>query len=69
MGRFPGVIIGAFIITIGNELLRATGQYRLLILGLLVVFTLLVLPNGIADLIDRVRRRAVGGEPTAHRGR
>ena len=44
-GKFPGVVLGAFIITIGNEILRDAGQYRLLILGLCVVLTILFLPN------------------------
>lgn len=47
LGRFPGAILGAFIITIGNELLRDTGQYRLLLLGLGVVLVILLLPNGL----------------------
>jgi branched-chain amino acid transport system permease protein len=47
IGRFPGVLLGAFIITFGNELLRDAGQYRLLILGLCVVVTILYLPNGV----------------------
>ncbi len=50
IGRFPGAVLGAMIVTILNELLRSTGTFRLLILGLLVVFTLLLLPNGIVSL-------------------
>jgi len=49
LGRFPGAILGAFIITIGNELLRDTGQYRLLLLGLGVVLVILFLPNGVVS--------------------
>jgi len=50
MGRFPGVVLGAFIITIGNEFLRSAGEYRLLLLGLAVIATVLFFPNGIAQL-------------------
>lgn len=50
LGRFPGAILGAFIITIGNELLRDTGQYRLLLLGVCVVLVILFLPNGAVRL-------------------
>jgi branched-chain amino acid transport system permease protein len=50
IGRFPGAVMGAMIVTILNELLRSTGTFRLLILGLLVVFTLLLLPNGMVSL-------------------
>jgi len=53
-GKFPGVVLGAFIITIGNEVLRDAGQYRLLILGICVVLTILYLPNGIVQLRDRI---------------
>lgn len=55
LGRFPGVILGAFLITIGNELLREVGQYRLLLLGLAVVLTILFLPGGIVEVYDRFR--------------
>jgi branched-chain amino acid transport system permease protein len=48
LGRFPGVILGAFIITIGNELLREFGEYRLLLLGAVVVASMVWLPQGIA---------------------
>jgi branched-chain amino acid transport system permease protein len=57
IGRFPGVVLGAFIITIGNEVLRDAGQYRLLILGICVVLTILYLPNGIVYLRDRIKTR------------
>lgn len=50
LGRFPGVILGAFIITVGNELLRDVGQYRLLLLGACVVLTILFLPNGVVQM-------------------
>lgn len=52
LGRFPGVILGAFIVTIGNEFLREAGQYRLLLLGLIVVLSVLFLPKGIVELSD-----------------
>jgi branched-chain amino acid transport system permease protein len=53
MGRFPGAILGVFIVVIGNELLRAFDDYRLLILGLAVVMVVIYLPNGIAGLFRR----------------
>lgn len=65
MGKFPGAIIGAFVVTISNELLRDTGQARLLILGLAVVAVMLALPNGIFDL----RRRLFGRQGGADAGR
>ena len=57
LGRFPGVLIGAFVITLGNEVLREYSQFRLILLGLLVIITLLVLPNGLVDLPRRLRQR------------
>lgn len=56
IGRFPGAVLGAFVITILNELLRDAGTYRLLILGILVVLTLLLLPNGLVSLWERMKR-------------
>lgn len=58
LGRFPGVIIGAFVITLGNEYLRDFGQYRLILLGLAVIITLIVLPNGLVDLGKRFKLKA-----------
>ena len=56
IGRFPGAVLGAFVITILNELLRDAGTYRLLILGVLVVLTLLLLPNGLVSLWEKMKR-------------
>lgn len=56
IGRFPGAVLGAFVVTILNELLRDVGTFRLLILGLLVVLTLLLLPNGLVSLWERLVR-------------
>jgi len=62
IGRFPGAVLGAFVITIGNELLRDAGQYRLLLLGLGVVLVILFLPNGVVRLHRRgPDRRSPGG--------
>jgi branched-chain amino acid transport system permease protein len=61
MGRFPGTIIGAFMVIIGNEFLRSFDTYRLLILGVVVVLTVMLLPNGIASLAERMGWRRGGG--------
>lgn len=58
MGRFPGVILGVFVVMIGNELLREFGQYRLLILGIAVVAVVIWLPDGLGGLVARLRGRA-----------
>lgn len=54
LGRFPGVILGAMLITVSNELLRGTGEFRLFLLGVAVVLVLLLLPNGVIGLRDRI---------------
>ena len=59
MGKFPGAVLGAFAITIANEFLRDFGEYRLLILGVLVVVVLLYLPNGLAEINKKFRRRTI----------
>jgi branched-chain amino acid transport system permease protein len=58
MGRFPGAVLGVFIITIGNEALREFGQYRLLILGLVVVLAAIWLPRGLGGRTTRKRSEA-----------
>ncbi|MEM9010880.1 MAG: branched-chain amino acid ABC transporter permease [Pseudomonadota bacterium] len=54
MGRFPGAIIGVFVVVIGNELLRTFDDYRLLLLGFAVVLVVIFLPNGLVGLFRRV---------------
>jgi branched-chain amino acid transport system permease protein len=53
LGRFPGVILGAALITVGNEMLRGTGEFRLLLLGAAVVIVLLLLPHGVVGIRER----------------
>lgn len=52
MGRFPGAILGVFVIVIGNELLRMFDDYRLLILGMAVVLVVVLLPKGIIGTLN-----------------
>ena len=63
MGLFPGAVLGAFIITIGNELLRSVGEYRLLVLGVTVLISVLFLPNG---LISAVCQEPSGPQTCTH---
>lgn len=69
IGRFPGAVLGAFVITILNELLRDAGTYRLLILGVLVVLTLILLPNGLVSLWERLRRGTAARRSQPGRGK
>ena len=56
MGVFPGAILGAFTITILNEILRPTSNWRLILLGSFVIVVMTVLPKGIMDLPGFARR-------------
>jgi branched-chain amino acid transport system permease protein len=47
MGTFSGPIVGAFILTIGLEYLRAFGEYRLMIYGVLIMIMILFASEGI----------------------
>jgi branched-chain amino acid transport system permease protein len=47
LGRFPGAILGAFLVVTGSELLAPLGSYRAVAMGALVVILVLALPNGV----------------------
>jgi branched-chain amino acid transport system permease protein len=54
VGKFPGAIIGAFITIAINELLSPLGPYRPITMGALVVILVLVLPDGIVGLFEKL---------------
>lgn len=56
LGVFPGAAIGAFVITIVNELLRPTLEWRLVILGSIVILTMMFMPNGVMDILNVITR-------------
>ncbi|GAB4361524.1 MAG: branched-chain amino acid ABC transporter permease [Kiloniellaceae bacterium] len=47
MGKIPGVILGAFIVILGPELLRDLGELRLLVFAVLLLLIMLYRPSGI----------------------
>lgn len=51
MGRFPGAVIGAFIAVFISEELRPLETYRNVVFGALVVFLVLLMPQGITGLL------------------
>lgn len=53
MKSFGGVIVGAVVITCLPEALRLSDQYRMILYGLLVIFCLALLPDGIASLYGK----------------
>ncbi len=50
LGRFPGAVLGAFSITVLNELLRPTGVFRFVILGIIVIATMIYMPKGLMGI-------------------
>ena len=53
MGRFPGALLGAIIVTLADEGLRTAGVYRLVIFGAMVVAIVVLVPQGIMGAILR----------------
>ncbi|WP_018716675.1 branched-chain amino acid ABC transporter permease [Arhodomonas aquaeolei] len=47
MGKIPGVILGAFIVILGPELLRDIGSLRLLVFAVILLLIMLFRPSGI----------------------
>ena len=67
-GRFPGAFIGGLIIILLNEFLRAFDEYRILILGVIMVLTIIVMPRGLMGVVldsfvPIARRRFIRGTP------
>jgi branched-chain amino acid transport system permease protein len=55
MGRFPGALLGAFIVTIVGEFLRPLETYRMLIFGGLIMLFIAKMPQGILGVVfDRM---------------
>jgi len=50
IGDYPGAALGALIITILNEVLRATLTWRLVILGSIVVLVMILFPDGLMGI-------------------
>ena len=47
MGKIPGVILGAFVVILGPELLRGLGELRLLVFAVGLLLIMLFRPSGI----------------------
>ena len=54
LGRFLGVILGSFAVTFLSYYLRPLEHYRMVIFGVIVLMTVILLPGGIMEAIDRV---------------
>lgn len=71
MGRYPGAVVGTFVFAVGNELLRMSGSFRLIILGAVIVVAMLVMPQGLTQLFEAAgrvfsRSRSRRPEATSH---
>jgi len=55
LGRFPGAVIGAFVITFATEFLRPLMWWRFVALGAIVVAVMVFMPQGLMGIPDRVR--------------
>lgn len=60
MGRFPGAAIGAFIVIFLNEALRPLGEFRLFILGAIVVAVTVLQPEGLMGVLFPIGRVGPG---------
>lgn len=47
MGKIPGVILGAFIVILGPELLRNLGELRLMVFAVMLLLIMLFRPSGV----------------------
>jgi branched-chain amino acid transport system permease protein len=61
VGKFPGAVIGAFITIAVNELLSPLGPYRPITMGAMVVILVLLLPDGVVGLFERLFSRKQHG--------
>lgn len=52
LGKFPGGAIGAFVITFLDEWMRPLQNYRLIVLGILVIVVMIYMPNGLMGMAD-----------------
>lgn len=54
LGKFPGAMIGAFIVTFLSEFSRPLEVYRLIMFGAIVVTSVVLMPEGIMKAVDLV---------------
>ncbi len=65
MATVWGPVVGAVVLTLVPEVFRVTGKYQMLIFGVVLVLSMLFLPDGLIGLFRRKRPTAAGRtEPT-----
>jgi len=66
VGRFWGPVLGAVLLMLADEFLREVGTYRTLGLGLILLLFVVLLPDGLLGLFEKMKdglaRRPRGGE-------
>lgn len=58
-GNLLGTVLGAFIITIGQEYLRSFAQYQMVFFGAAVILLMIVAPRGIAGILTQLKFRRI----------
>jgi len=51
-----GPVVGAISLTVIDETLRATGHFRVILFGVILIATVLILPGGLETIPGRIRR-------------
>jgi branched-chain amino acid transport system permease protein len=67
MARYPGAIVGTFIFAFASEYLKVAAEWRMIILGSVIIVAILILPGGLVELPESigafVKRRRRGQPP------
>lgn len=59
MGQFPGVIIGAFAVTVLSEVLRPLEVYRRLFFGAIVIALVVYMPQGLMGVVEKFEKKFI----------
>ena len=57
LGRFPGPIMGAFFLTVVNQLLQLAGTWRPFMIGVLICTLIMFLPGGFMQIVDWIDQK------------
>jgi branched-chain amino acid transport system permease protein len=57
IASIPGALIGAFGLSLANELLRDFAQYQLIVYGAVVIVVVLIIPGGVMGAVERLFER------------
>ncbi len=56
LARYPGVIVGTFIFAFTSEYLKIAPEWRMVILGVIIIVAVLTLPQGLVALPTSIRQ-------------